>query len=351
MFKVSSSDIQPILKDFGILSKVSSITELQRYYYEKNNPESKEVRLIDKVVLANGSSVVIRFKNEVDVSQELLEKQSQFADMLRINGLSCPVQHQAENSFTKWYSINEYDVLVTVEKFVEGEVKCVTPEIAKKTGKLLAQSHNLSEKYNFHVKNAVLFDPFAENDLFKFDEFKSVGENLSGNSLHLYQKIIEKYNEYIQILLPLQNEPRYAVQGDISICNLYQLESGNLGIFDFNRCGDNNLYCDAVMQAVFEARLMDYPQDYSKEYEDKILFNFLRGYQSERPFNNLQRKFFPYLYAIIDAFWASDIVWDDKSLLKQCDRKNETAVHKWLKEIWNRLSTLSVLEDRNILDF
>lgn len=55
MFKVSPSDIQPILKDFGILSKVFSITELQRYYYEKNNPESKEVRLIDKVVLTNGS--------------------------------------------------------------------------------------------------------------------------------------------------------------------------------------------------------------------------------------------------------------------------------------------------------
>ena len=39
--------------------------------------------------------------------------------------------------------------------------------------------------------------------------------------------------------------------------NLYQAASGEIGVFDFNRCGDNNLFCDAVMQAVFEARLMD----------------------------------------------------------------------------------------------
>lgn len=349
MFKISSSDIQLILKDFGIFSKVSSVTELQRYYYEKNNPESKEVRLIDKIVLAKGSSVVIRFKNEVDVSRELIEKQSQFADMLRTNGLSCPVQYRLENSFTKWYSVNGYDVLVTVEEFVEEEVKCVTPEIAEKTGKLLAQSHNISEKHNFHVKNPVLFNPFAENDLFRYNEFKSVGENLPDNSLHLYQKIMKKYEDYMQILSPLQNEPCYAVQGDISICNLYQMKNGDLGIFDFNRCGDNNLYCDAVMQAVFEARLMDYPKDYSKEYGDRILFRFLRGYQSERPFDELHQEFFPYLYAIIDAFWASDIVWSDKSLLKEYEKKNNTAVHKWLEEIWNRLSTLSSRDIRNLL--
>lgn len=47
---------------------------------------------------------------------------------------------------------------------------------------------------------------------------------------------------------------------------------------------------------------------------------------------------FPYLYAVINAFWSVDIIWDDKSLLKEYNRKNYDAVHKWLEEIWKRLS-------------
>lgn len=338
MFKIFLPDIKQILHDFKITSKVSSFIELQRTDYEKENPDSREVRLIDKASLADGSSVVIRFKNENDVTQELVEKQSRFAEMLRTNGISCPRQYRANDNFAKCYSMNGYDVIVTVEEFVDGELTCVTPEIAEKTGRLLAQTHNIAERNHFHVKNPVLFDPFTRNDLFAFTEFKLAGENLADDCLPLYQKILDKYSEYMQILSPLQDEPRFAVQGDISICNLYQLNDGNLGIFDFNRCGDNNLYCDAVMQAVFEARLMDYPQGYGEEYSDKILLSFLSGYQSERPFSSSQQKLFPYLYSIIDAFWASDIVWDDNSLLKEYERKNTTAVHKWLEEILKRLS-------------
>ena len=46
MFQVSIHDIEDILRDYGVLSKPVSFTELQRYNYEKNDAKSKEVRLI-----------------------------------------------------------------------------------------------------------------------------------------------------------------------------------------------------------------------------------------------------------------------------------------------------------------
>lgn len=46
-------------------------------------------------------------------------------------------------------------------------------------------------------------------------------------------------------------------------------------MFDFNRCGD----CDAVMQGVFEARLMDYPKEHTKADEYDYFTAFLEGYQ------------------------------------------------------------------------
>ena len=68
--------------------------------------------------------------------------------------------------FTYVGSINGYDVIVTVEEFVSGELRCVDSDIAEKTGKLLAKTHNIAETNNFHVEKNVLFDPFADNDLF-----------------------------------------------------------------------------------------------------------------------------------------------------------------------------------------
>ena len=61
---------------------------------------------------------------------------------------------------------------------------------------------------------------------------------------------------------------------------------------------------------------MDYPDGYAGRSEGLILPAFLRGYQSIRPFTGFQRQMFPYLYALIDAFWSMDIVWSENSLQK-----------------------------------
>lgn len=113
-----------------------------------------------------------------------------------------------------------------------------------------------------------------------------------------------------------------------------------MGVFDFNRCGDNNLYCDAVMQSLFVSRLMDYPKGYEGRHEYKILPAFLKGYESERPFSDVHKRTFPYLYAIINAFWSADIKWNEDSLIKELKKGNGKAVYKWLREILRRLSHL-----------
>ena len=124
------------------------------------------------------------------------------------------------------------------------------------------------------------------------------------------------------------------MQGDVSDCNLYRTGEGKLGIFDFNNCGDNGLFADAVMQAVFEARLMDYPEDL-QDREARILSAFLRGYQGERPFTREERELYPSLYGIITAFWLGDLQWG--SLAKAGDRE---AVHARMEDILRKLTEL-----------
>ncbi len=117
---------------------------------------------------------------------------------------------------------------------------------------------------------------------------------------------------------------------------LFRERYHQIGVFDFNRCGDNSLFFDAVMQAVFESRLMDYPEELDGHQEEIIFSSFLEGYQPVRPFTAEQKQAFPYLYALITAFWGVDMKWADSSRTKTVDDADDVTVHQWMKEISER---------------
>ena len=340
MFTVTIDDIRTILRDYHINAECSSFTELQRYHYEEDDPTSNQVRLIVKAGLEDGHSLVIRFKNEEDAPQDVIEDQCRFAALLYEHGIETPKAYVSDGSFARMYSINGYDVVVTVEEFKDGEIKTVDPQTAKDTGELLARMHDTAEANDFHVNCEVLFDPLAPNDLFFYESFEKKKERLLGIDSDLYYSIVKKHEELISHITPLGREKRYAVQGDISDCNLYRTEDGRIGVFDFNRCGDNSLFFDAVMQAVFESRLMDYPEELDGHQEEIIFKSFLEGYQQIRSFTAEQKEAFPYLYALINAFWGIDMKWVDNKHTVTVDEADDVSVRQWMKDILERESTM-----------
>ena len=340
MFVITVDDINTILRDFHINAACSSFTELQRYNYEEDDPPSGQVRLIVKAESEDGRSLVIRFKNEEDAPKDVIEAQSRFAALLYDHGIETPKAYVSDGLFARLYSINGYNVVVTVEDFKAGEIRTVDPQTAKGTGELLARMHNIAEANSFHVDCEVLFDPLAPNDLFFYESFVKRKERLTGIDSDLYNSIVKKHDGLISHIAPLGRETRYAVQGDISDCNLYRTEEGKIGVFDFNRSGDNNLFFDAVMQAVFESRLMDYPEEPDEHREEIIFSSFLEGYQQVRPFTAEQKEAFPYLYALITAFWGVDMKWVDFSRTKTVDEADDAAVRQWMKDISERESAV-----------
>ena len=151
MFAITLNDINTILYDYGFHSECLSFTELQRHYYEKDDPGSKQVRLIIRADLMDGSSLVLRFKNEDDAPQDIIEAQSRFAVLLYEQGIETPKTYSYSGHYANSYSFNGYDVIVTVENFVDGEIKVVDPKTAGDTGELLARMHSISENAGFHV--------------------------------------------------------------------------------------------------------------------------------------------------------------------------------------------------------
>ena len=336
MFTIEDKDIRTVLHDYGIQAEAFSFAELERYHYEKEDPESRQVRLIVKVSLRNDHSLVLRFKNEDDAPQEVMEAQSRFAALLHSHGIETPRVYASDGAYVRRYTINGFDVNVMVEDFEDGEIKTVDPKTAGETGALLAKMHGIAEEMDFHVHSDVLFDPLDRNDLFSFDAFDKHKDALLAIDSGLYRSVVHQHAWLVSQIRPFGNGPRYAVQGDISDCNLYRTKDGKLGIFDFNRCGDNHLFFDAVMQALFEARLMDYPDGLAGHQEEIILSSFLKGYQQIRPFSEEQKSVFPYLYALISAFWLDDMKWSQDSLTKTIESGDSGAAHEWMKEIYRR---------------
>ena len=300
------------------------------------------MRLIVKVETDCGKAVVIRFKNEADVTLDIVTAQSRFAVRLADYGIETPRIYASEEQYARWYQIGGYEVIVTVEDFVTGEVQKVDAETAEKTGKLLARMHNVAEEADLHVENEVLFDPLADygNDLFDFKAFAKYKDFLCSIDKTLYEAVEREHANLVQKLRAFEKEPKYAVQGDISDCNLFITGDGIIGVFDFNRSGDNVLYFDAIMQAIFEARLMDYPAELAEDPEPVILPAFLKGYNDVRPFTTEQREAFPYFYALVSAFWLIDMRWDGHSFANVVEKADSDSALQWMKEIYNRITHL-----------
>ena len=336
MLTLTPGEITPILRDFGVLSPAAALTELQRYDYTEGGPD---VRLILRADTEDGRRFVLRLRREPEVTRALAEAQSRFARLLRDRGIETPRVLRSEGFFVREYRFHGYRVLANLEEFAPGELTLVDLPTSEETGALLARTHNIAEAENVHVDGPVLFDPLRRNDLFRFSLFTDMGDFLRQTDETLYREIIRRYYVLRGRIQALDRAPRYAVQGDISDCNLYRTGEGKLGIFDFNNCGDNGLFADAVMQAVFEARLMDYPEDLP-DRENRILAAFLRGYHRERPFTREERALWPSLYGLIQAFWLSDLKWDPDSLEELVKAGDREAAHTRMEGILRKLTEL-----------
>lgn len=67
---------------------------------------------------------------------------------------------------------------------------------------------------------------------------------------------------------------------------------------------------------------------------------FLSGYNRERPFSDIQKRIYPYLYAVINAFWNADIIWNDNSLRNSVEAGDKESISVWMKKIDRRIHTL-----------
>lgn len=318
-------ELAEILSLFGIFTPIESSETLQCYDYTEEESDNGErcVRLIVKVALTDGAALVVRLMLG-EAPDDVIAAQWEFSQLLRENGILTPLRYKHDDSYIAHIEKDGLTLTATAEAFADGEIKLVDEEIQYLSGVTLAQTHNIAEKFDAHVKSAGIFDPLGRDDLTDYDGFVELREKIPPSLLSLYEAVLSAYERRRASLLPVKIRPAFAVQGDMSDCNLY-LSDGRVGIFDFNNCGDSVLLCDAVMQAIFTSRLMDYAREITPAFSDSLFRAFMRGYHSVRPLGKEDMSYASDIYALEDAMWATGLTIGDNCVKKSLESANKDA--------------------------
>ena len=212
MFSYSSACLSELLYSYGIYAPSLKAEELQRH---DSDDEDGRLRVIIKVTPDTFPPLIVKIKDDRDVSETVFESQCRFSEALAESGIPTarilPVV--GENRHVLTTQIDSRPVFVTAEAFMENEVRSVDVETAEKMGALLARSHNVSEERKCHVPNRVLFDPFEDNELFYALDFLSLGDRMTGENLYHHRKIALEYQRIMAELEPLHLRPVH-VAGD-----------------------------------------------------------------------------------------------------------------------------------------
>lgn len=339
---ITDNDIQAALAAFGMNYDITGKSELLRYDCKPEELFRREFKLILRLDLAGRSPVVLKiYGGDERDKEDAVESMCRFSEILRENGFETPRHYMSGGKFAITREFDGCLLTVTLEDFVENEIKRVNEHTAYLTGRQLARTHDISEKNDCHVKNEVIFDFFAANDLFDVDEFRGLAGKLPEKEKERAVKLIHFADDIYAKLAPIRFRPKYAVQGDISDCNTYLTPDGNIGFFDYNCAGENILFADAVMQGWFEAHLMDYGTELTDEMSDRIAREFFRGYREVRPFTDEETAVLPGMYALISAFAKGN----NRYAMTNAVKEQDTAKIDELLDIMER----EIPADRNIL--
>lgn len=299
--------------------------------------DSQEVRLIVRVDLADGRALVVKLLREENVTQEGLTAQGAFSEHLRARGVDTPRRYRAGDALCLPLAVAGRQVLVTVEDFMPGEMTVVTEADVADIAALLARTHTIAEADGCHVAQPVIFDPLAENDLMDPEVFRELLPRLSEPQRRQGEATLHQREALMRSLAPLARRPRYAVQGDMSNCNLYRTPAGGLGCYDYNNCGNNTLLGDMALEAYLVCRLLDDPAPANDASDRSRLALFVAAYDAVRPLSAKDRQLLRQIAALTEGFWPWVIRWEDGSLHAALERGDGAAVDAILAQMAARL--------------
>lgn len=303
--------IQRALDYFRIVGKLISFHVLSNMQEERKG--QKAIRLVIEVCLENNRRLIVRFLNErafiMDISRlcistETLERQSEFSEILRNNGMLVPKKYSREGKYCMPMFLDGLHVDVTVEEYLGEPLKKFSPELFGVYGELLGQMHQISLDHKIHIGFSIVFNEVSENQT----DYKKL---FSGTRIELLQ------NETLEEVISLHNAkkekirqiwptlPKAAVQGDIYSCNNVALLPGGIGFYDFNIAADEVLLGDFLhlwFRTIYDIQNENSVKNWNL---DTCWEEYTAGYQKYRRLTAKEKENFALVYSLLGSIYVS----------------------------------------------
>ena len=329
---LSKNTVKHILELYGFDTDFSEQKEYINYYGEYG----WNVKVVLSVLLKNGKRVVIKIvniqANNLLEDRKKIEKQCEFSEFLRHNGIITPKYYTANGKYCNEYVFNNQPCNVTVEDWCGEEITEINTDISYKIGELMARMHILSLNNNYEIGNGTLFSAAYSNDVDAYEDFCKICENDQ-----LDKKVVEQIKkcrtEKLEAIRSVwERLPKAAVQGDISINNLVYGKS-ELTVFDYNNAGDEVLISDLVLEGLLTAYEMDLPKGAEQSCREQFFPELLRGYLSLRELSNEEADTAWIIYTLYHSLWFTRILYNEESLEKLVKKKDYISANRLLAQM------------------
>lgn len=302
---INLEDTVICLREFGILEPVKEWKVLAD---GPDHPVPYDViRKIIYVELMDGRKYVIKFVREPVFPTEIIENQSKFSDLLMEYGIDTPKRLKKDGHYCIPYEKERLVMDVYAEEWVGEKIPHLTMDMYGEIGSVMGKIHRISVKTKFHIGFSLLYNEIAERD--------TSYERLWRNGDHSlipedeYQSILRIYNQRLDIIKNVwKSLPRAAVQGDIYSCNNIAIRNNGLVVYDFNLAGDEVLIGDILQcwfRTIFDEKIEG---DLKKISREEMWSVFIKAYQSERQLQDIEKKYFSDVYAILGAVYYTKLL-------------------------------------------
>lgn len=133
MYVISIKDVNNILEKYELQNKGEAVAiEILQYY----QVEEKICIVISIETIFHTRYVMKLLSNALLCEDE--EKQSEFSELLRANGIPVPQKYKVKNRYVGCFRFSDVEFNVTIEDYFGENIKTISPWSIKKLGSLLA---------------------------------------------------------------------------------------------------------------------------------------------------------------------------------------------------------------------
>lgn len=285
--RITKKILQEVLEDYGFFREIAEFSYFTNVCGE--NQGFKSYRMILKVTLEEGWSLVVKFIREKESPAELVEKQSLFSETLRMRGIPTSRKYLCADSYCTSYYLGEEEFVVTVEDYLGEPVREVTGRLIYEMAKLIGKIHRESQDSGLSIGTSTLFREIMEDRTDFLKLFEDVDYGVLDTAV--MEEIQELYIPHMEKLKKVWNQlPRAAVQGDVWIYNNLTQTKDGLAIFDYNLSGDETLLGDLVLAWMRTKYSINWEN--TPDCPDELFRMFMKGYLLERPLEEIEKRAF-----------------------------------------------------------